>query len=107
MKTINVYIITEEGRSYTTEGLKYLTGVLEKEFNVKDQLAFLMGWVYNDPDRLIESLKTYPDSYVVVSKKDGIGFVPPDQLDAICEALEDLKPNTSWETLVEITTPHS
>jgi hypothetical protein len=37
-KTANVFIITKEGRRYSDEGLVYITDVLEKYFNVTDEL---------------------------------------------------------------------
>ena len=67
----NVYILTEEGREYSDEGLSYLTEKLGELSHEKNEFVFSMGAIYNDIGKFIEALKinlskgNYP--YIVIS----------------------------------------
>jgi hypothetical protein len=104
-KTANVFIITKEGRSYSDEGLNYVTDVLKKYFNVTDELIFCMGFEYNDPKFLCQELKQNPDSYIVISRSDGIQFLPTKDVSVACQMLTDHPDESSWELFVKYCKP--
>lgn len=43
---IPVYIITKEGRSYTTKGLNTVTDMLKTDYDISDELSFFAGSAY-------------------------------------------------------------
>lgn len=100
---INAYIITEEGRAYTTEGLEYLTNLMEKNYGVTEELNFIMGAVLNDPEYLAKKLTDYPDSALFVSAEKGIfSLYNEDALRECSQKLLECPDATSWQTLMEL-----
>ena len=69
---IPTYIITREGRSYSTEGLEYVTEMLRKGYGVEDELFFYMGAAFNEPGFLAEKLDIDTPVAIIVSTKEGI-----------------------------------
>lgn len=69
---IPTYIITREGKSYSTEGMVYVTEMLRNNYGVEDELFFYMGGAFNDPESLAEKLDIDSPVAVIVSKREGI-----------------------------------
>lgn len=99
-----VYIITREGRAYSTEGLKYLTEMVANNYDIYDQLIFVQGQVYNDPEYLAGQLeKSEPSPVVVISAEDGIYSVTGDNdIRIVANTLREASEGTSWEILYGI-----
>jgi hypothetical protein len=104
-KAINVFIITEEGRSYNNEGLMCITNVLKEHYNVTDELIFGMGLKYNDPKFLCQELKQNPDSFVAISSAEGIQFIPAPNIPGICQMLTDYPNESSWKLFMKYFEP--
>ena len=100
---IPVYIITKEGRSYTTKGLNTVTDMLKTDYDISDELSFFAGSAYNDPmllaDRLDKSNVT-----IVLSLSDRIAaFYDKNGMPDIAADLRNTADTgkTSWEIISE------
>lgn len=102
----NVYILTEEGRAYSDEGLQYLTALIREQRDDDSELQFRMGATYNVAAVLAYDLEQNPDAYVAISREDGIvmasgGFVSALSRELTAAALAHetaaQEEKTSWE----------
>lgn len=96
-----VYIITEEGRTYSDEGLEYITNEIRNgTFTDSDELSFFMGQEYNKPDVLSGLIeKNIENTYVVISGTTGMFFFDPDKVGQLIEVLRKYPDMTSWESM--------
>lgn len=108
MKNIFVYIITKEGRAYTTEGLNYITSILNKNYGITDELVFMAGSEFNNPEILAEKLKSMKNIAIVVSMPDKITtFYSENGMEDMADMLLENKNKTSWQSLYDVIKEHS
>lgn len=113
MKT--VYIITEEGKAYSTEGHKFIANYLRNEFpqfgetGVLDDYYFRQGAILNNPKQLSKELLKdigtvdTPGCWIIISNADGMGVLGG-TFTNINNFIEDAKDNpdmTSWQIFNE------
>lgn len=68
-----IYILTEEGRAYSRDGIDFVLGMVRETFNDDADVTINEGMLYNQPAVLAECLGKQPDrAYVFVSHADGI-----------------------------------
>ena len=89
----DVFIITEKGKTYSSEGQAYVAKKIKKH-GIDDNLSFHMGASFNKPSILIDALKTSPHAYVTVSENEHITIFYDDNIEAIINMLSDF-PNDS------------
>lgn len=95
-----IYIITEEGRSYTDEGLHYIGSVMKDMFDVNfHDIEFNSGVAFNNPELLAKQLEKHEDAYIVVSTKEDIIIIPKTENPAMCHNLRENPNETSWNIL--------
>ena len=99
----NVYILTKEGRAYSTEGLEYLTKYIADNLNITDNLWFCQGTAYNEPENLIKALKREPTKSVIVlsTNKNIITIADADDIKNVMKILTDNSDKSCWETLTK------
>lgn len=100
---ILVYIITKEGRAYTTEGLNVVTDMLKEDYDISDELSFFAGAAYNDPMLLADRIESNKVA-IVLSLKDGIAaFYDENGMPDIAADLRNAADTgkTSWEIISE------
>ena len=69
----NVYILTEEGRVYNEEGVRYVLDQIRNTFHDTSDVNLEEGALYNSPDVLAKYLNEDPEhSYVFVSHNKGL-----------------------------------
>ncbi len=102
---VPVYIITKTGSDYTDEGIAYIKEQLEHHFNEKRDFAMYTGLAINKSSFLKDRLKNNMDSYVVLSTKENVIFVPQTGNEDIChnidESITEKKDETTWEILMK------
>lgn len=100
-----VYILTKEGRGYTTEGLEHLTKEIKNRFNCTDELLFHMGANFNNAEYLAERLEnslSSPDEttpIVVLSYDKGILYLHDEGINILIENLKENPTVSSWQYL--------
>ena len=100
---IFVYIITKEGRSYTTKGLNVVTDMLKTDYDISDELSFFAGSAYNDPMLLADRLENNKVA-IVLSLKDRLAaFYDENGMPDIAADLRNFSDTgkTSWEIISE------
>jgi hypothetical protein len=95
----HIYIITEKGKTYSNEGLEYVTNCVKENYGVTDELVFHMGYEYNVAKNLILGLDSHPDGFIVISTDDGISFAS-NHNPKIKKALEEHPDDSCWKTFV-------
>lgn len=101
----HIYILTRNGSDYNHEGLEYIENTIREAFETKNNLVAYTGIAVNNPKVLKANLEKWPDSYVVISTRDDVLFLPPFANPDICANIDEKlaeKPDaTSWEILME------
>ncbi len=88
--TKTVYILTKEGRGYSTEGLETVTKNIRDFFHDKSELVFQMGQVLNRSSTLKELLEANKDrSYLMVSSETGLYYMKGSDYDPVCQVLSE------------------
>ena len=97
----NVYILTKEGRTYSTEGLNYVKNQIETNYNITDELLFNQGAVHNNATQFVETLKNEKTTPVIaLSTNDGIAiFTGEHNINTAITHLTENPNTSSWETL--------
>ncbi len=98
---IPVFIITKEGKSYNAEGIKFVKDGIEKHFNVHNDLVIYSGIGINDAKTLATFIEQKTNSYVILSTKDDVVFIPQNNNKHICYNLREQPDKPSWEILME------
>lgn len=101
----NVYILTEEGRTYNEEGTKYVLNQIRTTFNDQSDVNLSEGMLYNKPDVLTRFLKKDPEhSYVFISHDRGLEIMyDVDDIKRFVGLLEDPdnENETSWSIIMK------
>ena len=87
-----VFILTEEGKSFSTLGLKLVRDDLDYIFNETDELVFEQGQLINNKKLLIELLQNNAVS---------IDYLPPECFDVVFNTLKEDNNKTSWQALCD------
>ena len=67
------YILTEEGRAYTQEGVDFVLDLIRNKFKDHSEVNLSQGMLYNTPSVLSKALhKNTNTSYVFVSHDKGL-----------------------------------
>lgn len=104
---IPTYIITKEGRSYSTEGLEYVTHLLNDNYDIEDELIFHMGSDLNIPEFLADRLDVNKPVAIIISTKDNvIALYNANGMADVAKYLRKRKNDTSWQILCEEITRH-
>jgi agmatine/peptidylarginine deiminase len=91
-----VYILTEEGRAFSEEGLEFIKQMILDKCQDTSELLFSMGQAYNRPKHLITELKLHPDSYLAFSIRESQSvfiLYGEENTKAAIERLENAKPD--------------
>lgn len=99
--TKNVYILTEEGKAYTEEGIQFLIDTIRNNRNDFCDLVFCQGKLYNDTKYLITELRNNPDAYVVISHAHGIEIIFNDNIETLIKNLMEHPNMTSWQIAMD------
>lgn len=99
--TRQIYIITKEGRGYSTDGLNYIREILQEIHIDPSNPEFNMGAAYNDPKTLCRALTKHPDAVIVLSAKNAVICFPPDVNRKIMQNLNTDSGKSSWEHLMQ------
>lgn len=109
----NVYILTQEGRAYSTEGLLHVKNILTASYDINPEsdIMYNQGQIYNDPSSLLSKLSQDKDqknmAVIIISTSDGIFslLVDDEILDFI--KLEIPFGQTTWEAFKAIIDSHA
>lgn len=99
------YILTEEGRAYTQEGVDFVLDLIRNKFKDHSEVTLSQGMLYNTPSVLSKALyKNTNTSYVFVSHDKGIETLhDTEDIKRFIALLED--PNnahkTSWSIIMK------
>lgn len=98
-----VYIVTEEGKEYTTDGINHILSRIRNDHNDQSKIDITQGTLINNPKVLMKFLSEDPGhTYVFVSHNKGIDLIhTKDDIRAFMELLRNTKNKTSWEILME------
>ena len=96
-----IFILTEEGKAFSTLGLKVVANDLESVFNVKDELIFEQGAAINEKKLLLELLQKNPDSFIVLSTATRIDYLPPKCFEDVFDVLKEDNKKTCWQALCD------
>ena len=96
----HVYILTEHGKTYTDEGLKFVAEGIKNHFGYDDEIIFVSGEAYNEAKHLKRELEYHVGSYVVISHEKGIFYLADTNVKGLERALGDYPDETSWNTAV-------
>ncbi|WP_298024053.1 hypothetical protein [uncultured Dysosmobacter sp.] len=98
-----VFILTQEGRAYSTEGLEIAENCIREMFGEKDELEFFMGAELNDPENLARILEENADCGYLLTSMENIGyFHPGDHFWYLAELFRKHSNENPWEVLVPI-----
>lgn len=99
------YILTEEGRAYSQEGIEFVTGQIRNRLNDHTEVTLHQGGIYNKPGVLAGFLARDPEhSYVFVSHDKGIEILHENEDIHQFIALLDHADNatdTSWSIIMK------
>lgn len=99
------YILTEEGRAYTQEGVNYVLDQIINVFNDHTDVELVQGRLYNKPDILAKLLSKDPKhSYVFVSHAGGLEILyDSDDINRFVNLLDSTtdKDETSWSIIMK------
>lgn len=99
----NVFILTREGRDYSTEGLLKAEADIRKTFGETDDLTFFMGADLNDPENLVRLLEENADSGYLFTSMENFGyFHPGEEFGILAELFRKHSTENPWEALVPI-----
>ena len=99
------YILTEEGRAYTQEGVDFVLDLIRNKFKDHSEVTLSQGMLYNTPSVLSKALhKNTSTSYVFVSHDKGLETLyDTEDIKRFITLLED--PNdaneTSWSIIMK------
>ena len=100
-----VYILTEEGRAYTDEGIKYVLSQIRNTFNDTSEVVINQGALYNQPDVLSEFLRKDPEhSYVFISHEKGLEIMYDiNDINRFIRLLDSVSDDhtTAWEMIMK------
>ncbi len=97
-KRIMVYILTKEGRAYNAKGIQLVVDEMKNEYGIdKEDLNITEGAVYNDTKILGEQLLENDESYIFVSRVEGVSSLGSEWTKGFGEKLLDSNGLTSWE----------
>lgn len=101
---IPVYVVTKEGKDYTSKGIDYIKSSLNEEFDETNDLNIITGQSINSPKVFKAMLQRNMNAYIVLSTKDNVIFIPPKNNGIICENIDESLQNnpkiTSWEIIM-------
>lgn len=97
----NVYILTEQGKEYTKEGIQFIIDKLSINNNIQEYM-FYQGKTYNNPEYLVNNLKTTSNNYIILSDTPKITVMQGDNIAAAVAALSDNLTQDSWKILTEV-----
>ncbi len=101
MKT--VFILTEEGRDFSTEGLLLADADIRSIFGEEDELEFVMGPDLNDPETLANLLEENADrAYLMTSMENSVYFHPGTEFAILAELFRKHSSENTWDVLVSI-----
>lgn len=99
----NVFILTREGRDYSTEGLLKAEADIREIFGETDDLNFFMGGYLNDPENLARLLEENADSGYLLTSMENFGyFHPGGEFGILAELFRKHSTENPWEVLVPI-----
>lgn len=98
---LRVFILTEEGKSFSKSGLRIIANDLEYMFNETNELVFEQGSAINDKKLLVELLQNNMNSYIVLSTDVSIDYLPPECFDDVLSTLKEDNNKTSWQALCD------
>lgn len=97
-KRIMVYILTKEGRAYNEKGIRFVVDEMKNEYGIdKEDLIIAEGALYNDAKLLGRQLLENDESYIFVSRVEGVSSLGSEWTKGFGEKLLDSKDLTSWE----------
>jgi len=101
----HAYILTEEGRAYSQEGIDYVLNMIRTTFNDLSEVIIEQGARYNNTGVLAGELSRDPENtYVFVSHAKGLEVLyDSDDIDRFTALLNDPanSEKTSWSVIVE------
>lgn len=98
----DAYIITEEGRRYTDEGLEQVYELLVDEFNIKDtDIVFHQGTEINKPEILIQRLTDNANAALIISLQGGVCVLADEEenINVTIPLLKNHPDQTCWLTI--------
>lgn len=103
---VNVFILTKEGKTYSTDGQKQILIDLNDIINITDEnsITVTMGKNINDRKYLADALTNSETAAIAVSLDKGIYYVYGDDIATTIKMLNDSNVNgdTSWEVITSI-----
>ena len=96
-----VFILTEDGNSYSTNGLKVIKNDLKELFDETNELVFEQGKAINDKKLLIDLLTRNPESYIALSTATSIDYLPSQCFEDVKNTLKEKNNKTSWKALCD------
>ena len=106
--SIPVYVITKDGRGLSQKGEEYIQKLLFEEYGADNELHFLMGRAYNDPETYLNGLDKRPDSYTIVTVSHTHEFLvlPPSENAALISIVREnmihCDSKNTWDILCNI-----
>ena len=97
-----VFIISKEGKSYNPEGIQYVKDSIEERFDIHSDLAIYTGIALNNTNVLVKFIEENPNSYIVLSTREQVVFLPKQVNQDICLDLRDYPDESSWELLMKM-----
>lgn len=97
----NVYILTEEGRAYSDEGIQFVLKMLREEMNCNKEITICQGQIYNNIPFLVNELEKPVDSYIIISTEKMIGAIQPEQIKNFIQNLKNYPEASAWEVARE------
>ena len=93
-----LYILTQEGRSYTEEGMRYIANKLEEKIGFTDPFVCEAGFILNNPEKMISYLTKFPSAFIVVSTDKDVIITGEEEFnEKFIEALNANPGKSSWE----------
>ncbi|MBE5923247.1 MAG: hypothetical protein E7271_02100 [Lachnospiraceae bacterium] len=100
-----VFIVTRDGADYNEDGIQYVRNEIKSQFQETNNLLVYTGPGINMTNVLKTQLEKNKSSYLVLSMKTGIIFIPRQCNEDIIKNLTSVPkedPNaTSWEILMD------
>lgn len=108
--TVNIYIVTKEGRAYTDAGLMHISSaILDHKLATADEIPeFIQGAILNNAEYFIKELSKDHNAIIVLSISDNISYITGESIfKNLITMLNENKDKTTWKTLVDFITNKS
>ena len=108
--TVNIYIVTKEGRAYTDVGLMHISStILNRKLATADEIPeFVQGAILNNAEYFIKELSEHNGAIIVLSTSDNISYITGENtFKDLITTLNENKDKTTWETLVNFVANNS